>query len=151
MGLIARVDDMGKLAWIGLMIVGFVVFWPLGLAMLAFLIGSGRLKGSGDMGCSRGERGEWRRRWKEMKQEFRQQRREARNEFRSAWRSGESSGNSAFDEYRVETLKRLEAEQQEFYEFLDRLRHAKDKQEFDQFMAERGRRTDPGPQPEPQA
>jgi hypothetical protein len=63
-------------------------------------------------------------------------------------RSG-SSGNRAFDEYRTETLRRLEEEQREFKEFLDRLRHAKDKAEFDEFMAERGRRPQgPAPQPE---
>jgi len=59
------------------------------------------------------------------------------------------SGNRAFDEYRAETLRRLEDEQREFKDFLDRLRHAKDKAEFDQFMAERGRRPQgPAPQPE---
>ena len=47
-----------------------------------------------------------------------------------------SSGNRAFDEYRTETLQRLEEEQVEFKNFLDRLRHAKDKEEFDQFMAQ---------------
>ena len=51
-----------------------------------------------------------------------------------------SSGNRAFDEYRAETLRRLEEEQKEFRDFLDRLRMAKDKAEFDQFMAERGGR-----------
>jgi len=50
-----------------------------------------------------------------------------------------SSGNRAFDEYRDETLRRLEEEQREFKAFLDRLRHAKDKVEFDQFMAEHRR------------
>ena len=49
-----------------------------------------------------------------------------------------STGNHAFDEYREETLKRLEEEANEFQGFLKRLRHAKDKAEFDQFMAERG-------------
>ena len=59
-----------------------------------------------------------------------------------------SSGNRAFDEYRTETLRRLEEEQREFMAFLDRLRHARDKVEFDQFMAERGRRpNDSGSQP----
>ena len=53
-----------------------------------------------------------------------------------------STGNRAFDEYRAETLRRLEEEQQEFMAFLDRLRHARDRAEFDQFMAERGRRPD---------
>lgn len=47
-----------------------------------------------------------------------------------------TSGNRAFDEYRVETLRRLEEEQHEFKNFLERLRHAKDKEEFDQFMAQ---------------
>jgi hypothetical protein len=61
-----------------------------------------------------------------------------------------SSGNSAFDEYRAETLRRLEEEQKEFKDFLDRLRHAKDKTEFDQFMADRRRRSE-GPVPEPQS
>ena len=47
------------------------------------------------------------------------------------------SGHQAFDDYRTETLRRLEEEQREFQEFLRRLRAAKDKQEFDQFMDER--------------
>ena len=50
-----------------------------------------------------------------------------------------SSGNRAFDDYRAETLRRLEDEQREFKDFLERLRMAKDKSEFDQFMAERRR------------
>jgi hypothetical protein len=69
------------------------------------------------------------------------------------WRP--SSGNHAFDEYRTETLRRLEDEQREFKEFLERLRFAKDKTEFDQFMAERRNRGNasdsnpPSPQPQP--
>mgnify|MGYP002387727885 FL=1 len=52
-------------------------------------------------------------------------------------RGGPSSGNRAFDEYRSETLRRLEDEQREFHDFLGRLRMARDKAEFDQFMTER--------------
>ena len=63
---------------------------------------------------------------------------------------GVSSGNRAFDEYRVETLRRLEQEQREFVEFLERLRFAKDRAEFDQFMADRRSRPQ-GPEPQPQA
>lgn len=48
-----------------------------------------------------------------------------------------SSGNRAFDEYREETLKRLEEEQREFRDFLERLRLAKDRSEFDAFMSDR--------------
>ena len=71
---------------------------------------------------------------------------------RDWWGGPPSSGNRAFDDYRAETLKRLEDEQREFREFLDRLRFAKDKTEFDQFMAERRNRApDAGPQaPQPQ-
>lgn len=54
-----------------------------------------------------------------------------------SWFAPASSGNHAFDEYRAETLKRLEDEQREFKDFLDRLRVARDRAEFDQFMAER--------------
>ncbi len=50
-------------------------------------------------------------------------------------RSG--SGNRAFDEYRAETLRRLEDEEKEFKEFLNQLRFAKDKAEFDDFLANR--------------
>ena len=126
MQLAAKIDDYGKPAWIGVMVLGFIVFWPIGLATLAYLIWSGRMgcwkyRGPGRWhfdGVSR-ERsgGEWRHRRR---------------------RNGEeSSGNRAFDEYREETLRRLEDEQNEFEGFLERLRHAKDKAEFDQFMEER--------------
>ena len=53
------------------------------------------------------------------------------------WRTQPSSENRAFDEYRAETLRRLEDEQREFKEFLQRLRVAKDRAELDQFLSER--------------
>ncbi len=63
-----------------------------------------------------------------------------------------TSGNHAFDEYREATLKRLEDEQREFHGFLDQLRAAKDRAEFDAFMADRRRRdADPHAAPEPPA
>jgi len=136
MGVAAKLDDLGKPAWIGLMILGFMAFWPIGLMILAFLIGSGR------MGCWRhGGHGRWR-------QEFKERMQEATD--RWSGRYQRSSGNHAFDEYRAETLRRLEDEQREFLEFLERLRQAKDKAEFDQFMADRARRPQ-GPEAQPQA
>jgi Protein of unknown function (DUF2852) len=49
-------------------------------------------------------------------------------------------------------LRRLEEEQREFKEFLERLRFARDKTEFDQFMAERrSRSASPPPPPAPQS
>ena len=137
-----QLDDIGKPAWIALTVVSFILFWPLGLVLLGFLIGSGR------MACwthSNGER--WQRRMQRMQR--RMERMQAAGE---RWGGGgfrASSGNGAFDEYRAETLRRLEEEQREFKEFLDRLRHAKDKAEFDEFMAERRRRPEsPGSQPQ---
>ena len=47
------------------------------------------------------------------------------------------TGNAAFDAYRDQTLQRLKDEQSDFEAFLDRLRRAKDKSEFDRFMEDR--------------
>ena len=49
-----------------------------------------------------------------------------------------AAGHSAFEEYRQETLRRLDQEQREFQEFIRRLRMARGKVEFDQFMTEQG-------------
>ena len=127
MELAARVDEYGKPAWIALTILAFIIFWPLGLALLAYVIWSGR------MGCSK-NRG----RWHNMDGAGR------RNWWKGDMRRA-SSGNAAFDEYREDTLRRLEEEQEEFVAFLERLRKAKDKAEFDQFMAERPPRCRPRP------
>jgi hypothetical protein len=51
----------------------------------------------------------------------------------------EYTGNSSFDAYRANVLHRLEDEQKTFVSFLDRLRDAKSKSEFDAFMADRAR------------
>lgn len=122
---VATLDDWGRPAWLAVMVLGFIVFWPIGLAILAYLIWSGRM-GSG----SNSEFNRWQQRmadkWDREK-----------GRWCCGTRAFASSGNRAFDEYREETLRRLEEEQREFREFLDRLRKAKDKQEFDQFMAER--------------
>jgi len=145
--LVAKLDDYGKPAWIALMVLGFIVFWPVGLALLAFLLWSGR------MGCHthRG-RGRWH--FEDKARDFRGSR------WRDWARRQTSSGNVAFDEYREETLRRLEEEHEEFKEFLRNLRHAKDKAEFDRFMAERRRAGSPeapeapeapeGPTPQPE-
>jgi len=57
------------------------------------------------------------------------------------------SGNRAFDDYRQETLRRLEEEQRDFIAFLERLRLAKDKEEFDAFLAARRHANDTPPAP----
>ena len=69
----------------------------------------------------------------------------------SEWRSRHgvmgSTGNRAFDDYREETLKRLEEEARDFRDFVDRLKFAKDKEEFDRFMSERRSRSEGQVQP----
>lgn len=114
MEFVETLDDYGKPAWITLMVVSFIVFWPIGLAVLFYLIWSGR------MGCKS-------RSWKHSAEK-------KWNRARTAFRA---TGNAAFDEYREETLMRLEDEAEEFQTFLKRLRAARDKAEFDQFMADR--------------
>jgi hypothetical protein len=59
---------------------------------------------------------------------------------RGNWWGPPSISNRTFDDYRAETLRRLEDEQREFKEFLKRLRVARDRAEFDQFMNERNSR-----------
>ena len=51
-----------------------------------------------------------------------------------------SSGNQSFDNYRSDALRKLDDEQREFREFRKRLCQARDRSEFDAFMAERGGR-----------
>ena len=102
-------DDKGKGAWIAAMVLGFIFFWPLGLALLAYMIWSKRMFSS--KSCAR--------------------------RARSTMSTHRSTGNAAFDAYKADTLRRLEEEQGSFEQFLERLRDAKDKAEFDQFMDER--------------
>ncbi|MFT4717587.1 MAG: hypothetical protein ACI932_002789 [Paracoccaceae bacterium] len=102
-------DEHGKGAWIAAMVLGFIFFWPVGLALLFYMIWSKRMHSTG---CRS-------RRSNTTRQGFRQ------------------TGNAAFDSYKADTLSRLEDEQQAFEGFLQRLRDAKDKSEFDEFMDER--------------
>jgi hypothetical protein len=146
MAIAAKLDEFGKPAWIALMILGFFAWWPLGLVILAFMIGSGR------MGCSHHGMSRWEDKMQRM-QEKMDRVRSKMDSFRGGgggdwWGTRPSSGNRAFDDYRQETLRRLEDEQREFKEFLERLRFAKDRDEFDQFMTDRRNRpSDPNPQP----
>lgn len=106
-------DDRGKGAWIVAMVLGFVFLWPVGLALLAYMIWSNRM--------------------------FSGTCRTRTNHARAALKS---SGNNAFDAYKSDTLRRLEDEQDAFEAFLQRLRNSKDKAEFDQFMHDRSTSAD---------
>jgi hypothetical protein len=111
------------------MVLGFMVFWPIGLAVFAYKMWQ-RKSGADDLQTV--VTAKW-------------------NEARASWTrsSGWSwslagTGNAAFDQWKAAELARLEAERRkledaarEFAEFLDTVRHAKDREEFDRFMAER--------------
>ena len=115
----AWLDDKGKAAWIAAMVLGFIFIWPVGLALLAYMIWSKRMFNRHS--CA--------------------QRRE-KFEHRMGRHWGHAmrpSGNAAFDAYKGDMLRRLEDEQQAFEAFMQRLREAKDKSEFDAFMQDRAR------------
>ncbi|MGR3492014.1 MAG: DUF2852 domain-containing protein [Shimia sp.] len=103
----AWLDARGKGAWIAAMVLGFVFFWPIGLVLLAYMLINGKFSLSR---CA---------------------------SHRSRHMSTRPTGNAAFDSYKADTLRRLEEEQEAFEAFLQRLREAKDKAEFDQFMDDR--------------
>lgn len=118
---------------IALMVLGFVIWWPLGLAMLAYILWGEKFGGSA-------ERAEG---W------LNKQRAWAKNcaprNYERHGFSRHTSGNAAFDDYRAEQLKRLEEERKRldeevnaFHEYLRNLNKAKDREEFDRFMRDRG-------------
>lgn len=116
-------DQRGRWAWIAAMVLGFILFWPVGLALLAYMIWAKRMFSST---C--------------------RNRREGHDAQAQSWgqhgyRAAQASGNNAFDTYKSKALRQLEDEQEAFEAFLQRLRNSKDKSEFDSFMEERARAT----------
>ncbi|HEV2574321.1 MAG TPA: DUF2852 domain-containing protein [Beijerinckiaceae bacterium] len=133
------------------MILGFIVFWPIGLAILMLKIWQKRSGQQGDLVSFANMRFD-----------------EARERAKSNWRGGpwqfgnrdggnggfgggpnwgrgaDNTGNRAFDEWRTAELERieeerrkLEAAQREFGEYLAHLRMARDRDEFERFKRER--------------
>jgi hypothetical protein len=115
------------------MILGFVFFWPIGLAILVFKLCGGELprfagpQWQGEAPGAPWGGGPW-----------------SSSSF--AWQGwhGSRTGNQAFEEYRRATLERLEAERRKlaeeeraFADFLRELRNARDREEFDRFMQSR--------------
>lgn len=121
-------------ATIALMIIGFMVFWPLGLAMLAYIL------------------------WGDRLDEFKAEVNRTTDRFTAWGRNGacgrsarqgftSRTGNVAFDDWRETEMKRIEEERRkldemlhEFDDYLRELRRAKDQQEFDSFMSNRANR-----------
>jgi Protein of unknown function (DUF2852) len=116
------VQILGLLLFGGFAIVAtslaFVFFWPAGfvLAIVLGWIGFGRILNQRHAGPRR-------------------------EDHRMSAPSLARTGNASFDTYRTEVLDRLQDEQRSFVRFLDRLRDAKDKAQFDRFMDDRARTT----------
>ena len=111
-----------------LMVIGFAVFWPLGLAMLAWIIWGDEISAKAEA----------------LKGQFR----DATDRVTGSGSAPfANTGNAAFDEYRARELERLAEERRkleemrsEFEDFLKELRRVKDQEEFDRFMTSfRGR------------
>lgn len=109
-------------------VMAFIHFWPAGLLLALFL----GWRGFGEMSHPRV--------FASLEEAI--ERVMPKAESRAASR-GATSGNEGFDDYRSETLSRLEDEQRNFEGFLDRLREAKDAQEFDRYMDDRAKRDAP--------
>jgi hypothetical protein len=130
------------------MILGFIIYWPVGLAILFAKLWQMRSAHAGDLPSFIQAK---------LNEKFREKREKWEQKMGRHWGCGpahrdfydrpwrmRSSGNLAFDEWREAELARLEEERQklvaaerEFGEFMDNLRRAKDREEFDRFMAAR--------------
>ncbi|SFF25582.1 DUF2852 domain-containing protein [Methylobacterium sp. 13MFTsu3.1M2] len=118
---------------IGAIVVGFIYWWPIGLALVAW-------KFAGYPAFA-----EMRDAARRTVSEFEGGRPASRfaRAFEAANRRG-GSGNAAFDEYRRAELDRLEAqrraleeESRAFSDFVEELKRARDREQFDAFMAKR--------------
>ena len=139
---------------IAAIVIGFMIWWAVGLTLLIVKLWRNRHGYTTDMVTA--ARGAFEenvmKRWPEMTRGFgcRTNRAPAREWSFATFRS---SGNSAFDEWREGELARLEEErrkleaaEREFTDYIESLRRAKDREEFERFMRDRN-----GPRPEDRA
>jgi hypothetical protein len=123
------------------MVLGFIMFWPIGLAVLGWKMWQRRSGYPGDIVSFGREKWDRFARWQGGAPRY------AHYPWSGASYGAGSSGNVAFDEWRAAELARLEAErrrlaaaEREFAEFMENLRRAKDREEFERFMSERRNR-----------
>jgi hypothetical protein len=130
------------------MILGFIVFWPIGLAVLGYKAWQSRYGGPDLQTLANNK-------WQDARSMMsaRQGQPWGCGSMRRASRgfSATATGNAAFDEWRTAELSRLDEErrkldeaQREFAEYSDAIRRAKDREEFERFMTERRTRSPNG-------
>ena len=136
----ARVHShCGQMRWkpieLVAIVLGFIFFWPVGLGLLAWKIFKSKTAYAGDFGQFAQEK------WGEFEQ--RSGLGGMARPFAGGWPG--SSGNAAFDDWRKVELERLEEERRRifeaekaFSEYQEGLRRARDREEFERFMASRG-------------
>jgi hypothetical protein len=130
------------------MVLGFIVFWPIGLAVLGWKFWQKKSGYSGDIVSFGREKWEKSANWARGSDGWGF----AVNNWAASGSGMGSTGNRAFDEWRTAELARLEEERQrlvaaerEFAEFMENLRHARDREEFERFMdAHRNQRAPSG-------
>lgn len=113
---------------IAAMVIGFIVFAPIGLAILLWNIWTARRQRSEFAFAGMGQAANWAAApWSQTNRDL-----------------SRHSGNAVFEDYKKATLERLEeerrklvAEQEAFASFLDDLKQAKDRTEFERFMQDR--------------
>ena len=131
---------------IAAVVVGFMVWWAIGLTLLAVKLWRNRQGYSTDMVTA--ARGAFEenvmKRWPGLTRGFACRTNGAPAARDWGFTATRSSGNSAFDGWREGELARLEEErrkleaaEREFSDYIESLRQAKDREEFERFMRER--------------
>ncbi len=117
------------------MVLGFAVFWPIGLAIVFWKIWQRKHAYQGDLASFLQEK------WQAKRDHYMGRKMDWTAASCFSRRGMYSSGNAAFDDWRAAELARLEEERQklvaaerEFGDFMENLRRAKDREEFERFM-----------------
>ncbi|KPQ09819.1 MAG: protein of unknown function DUF2852 [Saliniramus fredricksonii] len=113
----AWLDDHGRGAWIAAIVLGFIAFWPLGLALLLWMLWRGKA-GSRSGGCRSRSR-------------------------KASTFNNAAFDNAAFAAHHEETLRRLDEDARAFEDHLRAQAAERDREAFEAFMRSRSRVTPP--------
>ena len=147
----------GRTRWRALEIIavvlGFIIWWPVGLAILMWKLWRSKNGQPADiLDAARTLEEKVMQNWPEKARRWGcASRRNVEDAMPAGWgftaqTATRSTGNAAFDEWRDAELARLDDERRkleesarEFSDYVDNLRRAKDREEFNQFMNERSK------------
>lgn len=149
-----RADHVWRPVELLAMVLGFVFFWPIGLAVIGFKVWQRRSEYPGDLFSFLQERiaglrnacGAHESNWNGAAWQNLWDGGDAQRRSSGGWPFGgvRPTGNRAFDEWREAELARLEEErrkldeaEREFAIHIEELRRARDREEFERFMTAR--------------